>query len=227
MTPFREDLWSLPKWIYTVHWVVVILCGVVMTYGLWRRVRLWRMGRPALRTGQVGRRLGRLLLYALGQRRNISQPYPGLMHSLIFYGFIVFFIATSLVGIDFSTPWHILRGDFYLGFELVVNAFALLFLIGLGLAAFRRYVLRPDRLSIRRSDAFVLGALAFIALTGLSMEVMRLRAQNPPWAHWSWLGSAIARLFGPPAGEPPAIYPFVWWTHQLTMVALMVTLPYT
>ena len=145
--------------------------------------------------------------------------YPGLLRSY----------ATSLVGIDFSTPWHILRGDFYLGFELVVNAFALLFLIGLGLAAFRRYVLRPDRLAgrIRRSDAFVLGALAFIALTGLSMEVMRLRAQNPPWAHWSWLGNAIARLFGPPAGEPPAIYPFVWWTHQLTMVALMVTLPYT
>jgi heterodisulfide reductase subunit C/nitrate reductase gamma subunit len=212
---------------YTVHWVVVILCGVVMVYGLWRRVRLWRMGKPAMRTDQAGRRVGRLLLYALGQRRNISQPYPGLMHSLIFYGFIVFFIATSLVGIDLSSPWHILRGDFYLGFELVVNAFALLFLIGLGLAAFRRYVLRPDRLNIRRSDAFVLGALAFIALTGLSMEVMRLRGQNPPWAHWSWLGNAIARLFGPPTGEPPVIYPFVWWAHQLTMVALMATLPYT
>jgi len=229
VTPFREDLWNLPKWMYTVHWIVVILCGMVMVYGLWRRVRLWRMGQPAMRTDQVGRRLGRLLLYALGQRRNISQPYPGLMHSLIFYGFIIFFIATSLVGIDYSTPWRILKGDFYLGFESVVNAFALLFLIGLGLAAFRRYVLRPDQLAgrFRRSDAFLLGGLAFMALSGLSMEVMRLRGQNPPWAHWSWLGNAISHMFGPPTGEPPTIYPFVWWAHQLTMVALMVTLPYT
>jgi len=54
------------------------------------------------------------------------------MHSLIFYGFIIFFIATSLVGIDYSTPWRILKGDFYLGFESVVNAFALLFLIDWG-----------------------------------------------------------------------------------------------
>ena len=227
MTPFREDLWDLPKWMYTVHWIVVVLCGMVMVYGLWRRVRLWRMGQAAMRTDQIDRRLGRLLLYALGQRRNISQAYPGLMHSLIFYSFVVFFIATSLVGIDYSTPWHIMRGDFYLGFEAVVNTFALLFLIGLGLAAFRRYVLRPDRLNFRRSDAFLLGGLAFMALSGLSLEVMRLHAQNPPWAYWSWLGSRIAHLIGPPATKPPAIYPFVWWTHQLTMAALMATLPYT
>ncbi len=62
MTPFREDLWNLPRWSYTVHWIIVILCGMVMVYGLWRRVRLWRMGRPAMRTDHVGRRLGRLLL---------------------------------------------------------------------------------------------------------------------------------------------------------------------
>ena len=46
MVPFRDDLWNLPEWMYAVHWVVVILCGALLVVGLWRRVRLWREGRP-------------------------------------------------------------------------------------------------------------------------------------------------------------------------------------
>jgi Fe-S oxidoreductase/nitrate reductase gamma subunit len=227
MTPFRQDLWNLPEWLYPIHWALVIFCGALVVYGLWRRVRLWRMGRPAARTDQVGRRIGGLLLYALGQRRVLSQPYPGLMHGLIFYGFVAFFIATSLVGIQLDAGIIILKGSFYLYFELVVNAFALLFLVGLGLAAFRRYLLRPDRLNIRRDDALILGTLAFIALTGLALEVMRLRGQQPAWASWSWLGNAIAGLLGPPPDRPPAIYPYVWGVHQLATFGLIATLPYT
>jgi len=227
MTPFRQDLWNLPEWMYAIHWAVVIVCGVLVVYGLWRRVRLWRMGRPAGRTGQVGRRLGGLLLYGLGQRRILAQPYPGLMHGLIFYAFVAFFIATSLVGIQMDLDLLILRGGFYLWFELVVNAFALLFLAGLALAAVRRYVMRPDRLNIRRDDAYILSSLAFIALTGLSLEVMRLRSQQPAWAAWSWLGTTIAGLFGPPPARPPAVYPFVWWGHQLATFGLIASLPYT
>lgn len=227
MTPFRQDLWNLPGWMYPIHWALVILCGALVVYGLWRRVRLWRMGRPAKRTDQLGRRLSGLLVYGLGQRRILAQPSPGLMHSLIFYGFFAFFIATSLVGIQMDAGLPILHGAFYLWFELLVNAFTLLFLAGLGLAAYRRYVRRPDRLNIRRDDAFILSALAFIALSGLSLEVMRLRSQQPAWAEWSWLGSAIAGLLGPPPDRPPTIYPVVWWAHQLATFGLIATLPYT
>ncbi len=227
MTPFREDLWNLPQWIYPFHWALVIVCGALVVYGLWRRIRLWRMGQPTTRTDQLARRLGGLLLYGLGQRRILSQPYPGLMHALIFYSFVAFFIATSLVGIQMDAGFLILKGSFYLVFELAVNVFALLFLIGLGLAAFRRYVRRPDRLNIGPDDALILGALAFIALSGLSLEVMRLRGQQPPWAQWSWLGNAVANLFGPPSGRPPAVYPYIWSAHQLVTFGLIATLPYT
>jgi Fe-S oxidoreductase/nitrate reductase gamma subunit len=227
MTPYRVNLWDLPPWAYPTHWTIVIICGALVVYGLWRRIRLWRMGQPAKRTGQAGRRIGGLLLHGLGQRRVLGQTYPGLMHALIFYGFVVFFIATSLVGIEMDAGIPLLKGSFYLGFEVVVNAFTVLFLIGLGLAAFRRYVQRPDRLNTKPDDAIILGLLAFIALTGLTLEVMRLRGQDPPWAGWSWLGDAIARLFGPPPARPPAVYPYLWWVHQLASFVLIATLPYT
>jgi hypothetical protein len=95
------------------------------------------------------------------------------------------------------------------------------------LAALRRYGQQPDRLNIKRDDAYILSSLGFVAPTGLALEVMRLRSQQPPWVHWSWLGNALAGLFGPPPEQPPAIYPFVWWAHQLTTFALIATLPYT
>ncbi|HSJ56939.1 MAG TPA: heterodisulfide reductase-related iron-sulfur binding cluster [Anaerolineae bacterium] len=227
MTPFREDLWNLPEWMYTIHWILVIFCGALVVYGLWRRVRLWRMGRPVNRLDHLGARFGSLLVHGLGQRRILDQAYPGLMHGLIFYGFVAFFIATSLVGIQMDLDLLILQGDFYLWFELIVNAFTLLFLIGLGLATYRRYVARPDRLNIDPTDGYVIGSLAFIALTGLALEVMRLRSQQPAWAEWSWLGNALAGVFGPPPENPPAIYPYVWWTHQLATFGLVASLPYT
>jgi membrane protein implicated in regulation of membrane protease activity len=161
MMPFRQDLWNLPQWMYPVHWALVILCGALLVYGLWRRVRLWRMGQPTVRSDQIGKRIKGLLLYGLGQRRILSEAYPGLMHGLIFYSFVAFFIATSLVGIQMDAGLPVLKGSFYLVFELTVNAFTLLFLAGLGLAAFRRYVQRPKRLNIRRDDALILGVLAF------------------------------------------------------------------
>ncbi len=231
--PAREDLWNLPEWFYPIHWTLVILCGLLVAYGLWRRIRLWRMGRPIHRTDRMGWRLGGLALYALGQWRVFSQGYPGLMHGLIFYSFVIFYIATSLIGIQMDAGLPILRGTFYLIFEMVVNAATLLFLVGLGLAAWRRYLRRPDRLNGHRHDAlpprwgYILGTLAFIALTGLALEVMRLRSQAPPWAQWSWLGNAIAGLFGPPPTQPPPVYPYLWWVHQLSVFVLIVSLPYT
>ncbi len=81
----REDLWNLPKWIYPLHWSPVILCGALVVYSLWRRIRLWRMGQPVTRTDRLRTRLGGLLLLGPGQRRILSQPYPGLRHALIFY----------------------------------------------------------------------------------------------------------------------------------------------
>ena len=227
MQPFRADLWYLPQWAEPVHWALVILCGFVVAYGLWTRVRLWRIGRPALRTDHLGRRLGGLLLYALGQRRVLAQAYPGLMHGLIFYGFFAFFIGTSLVGVQLDLGIPFLRGGFYLWFEAVLNAFMLLFLLGLALAAFRRYILRPQRINIRRDDALILGLLAFIALTGLWIEVLRLRGQQPTWAAWSWLGNALAHLFGPAKALPPPLYPWVYWIHQLAVFGLVASLPYT
>ena len=66
-----------------------------------------------------------------------------------------------------------------------------------------------------------------VVFAPLTLEVMRLRGQQPAWAAWSWLGNAIAELLGPPLAKPPASYPYVWWAHQLATFGLIATLPFT
>ena len=57
--------------------------------------RLVRLGRPVERSGDVPRRVAREGIEVLGQRKLFQRALPGLMHALIFWGFLV--LLTTIV----------------------------------------------------------------------------------------------------------------------------------
>ena len=78
----------------------------------------------------------------------LSQAYPGVMHAIMFWGFLALFMGTVLATIDYDITlplfgYKLLKGDFYLFYETVLDLFGLFFVIGLGMAVWRRFVLRP------------------------------------------------------------------------------------
>src|SRR2546425_5114921 len=87
---------------------------------------------------------------ALGQARTLSQAYPGVMHAIMFWGFLALFMGTALATIDYDITlplfgYKLLKGDFYLVYETVLDLFGLFFVVGLGMAVWRRFVVRPHR----------------------------------------------------------------------------------
>jgi Fe-S oxidoreductase len=52
---------------YPIHWSLVILCRALVVYGLWRRVRLWRMGQPRHQRADWAAGLDVPLLAVVGQ----------------------------------------------------------------------------------------------------------------------------------------------------------------
>ena len=46
--------------------------------------------------------------------------------------------------------WQLLSGRFYLLFEFVLDVFGVVLIVGVVMAAYRRYVLRPERLQAKR-----------------------------------------------------------------------------
>ncbi len=62
----------------------------------------------------------------------LSQAYPGVMHAIMFWGFLALFMGTVLATIDYDITlplfgYKLLKGDFYLFYETVLDLFGLFF----------------------------------------------------------------------------------------------------
>jgi Fe-S oxidoreductase len=97
--------------------------------------------------------------------------------------FLALGTALATVDQDFTNlllDWQLLSGRFYLLFEFVLDVFGIVLILGVGLAAYRRYVLRPERLQAKRArislwDAFpFLTFLLLISVTGFLVEGLRI-----------------------------------------------------
>ncbi|HSE96010.1 MAG TPA: (Fe-S)-binding protein, partial [Methylomirabilota bacterium] len=201
--PFRDTFWNVPGWAQFLLYVLSVVAVGVFALGLAQRVALWRAGTAESRFDRLPERIRFLLRHGVLQARLLSQRYPGVMHALVFWGFGVLFLGTVLATIDydvtlrlpFGLDFKLLQGPFYLVYELALDLFGLFFVIGLGLALYRRFVVRPARVDATPAFAAVLGVLFVINVTGFVLEACRLAVVQPWWGPWSPVGWALGRGF--------------------------------
>ncbi len=116
--PLRQNFWNIPSWAQVFLYLVMALAVAAFLAGLYRRLLVWRAGRPAPGFDHFGQRLGRLARYAIVQVRLLGQRYPGVMHAAIFWAFLILFAGTAPATLDADvySPLgsKLLKGDFYL-----------------------------------------------------------------------------------------------------------------
>jgi Fe-S oxidoreductase len=223
----REVLWNISQvW---VMYAMFILSIVIAGYGVYRRASLWRKGLPEDRFDQPWRRLGLLLQHALGQQRTIRERYAAVFHSLIFYGFIILAIATTVVMLDYDFGLPVMRGAFYLYFQsLIVDLFGALTLLGVGIAAVRRLWLKPKKLVYTDESLLILLAIFLITLSGFLIEGWRIAALQDPWGPWSPFGYLVARLSqGLGQSALKSAHWAAWWTHAILVFGFIAWAPFT
>lgn len=214
--------------------VVVFYLGlsafIYLTFHLFAlRSKSWIQGGADRRTGDWGTRLGRLY-EGLTMKTLMRDRRSGVMHALVYYGFIVLFLGTVTLEIDHILPadFKFLHGGFYLGYSAVLDLAGLVFLGGIAAAVGIRYVLRPWRLRSKTTsqDTLILVVLALIGVTGLLVEGARISLSGrPDFEVWSFLGYPISYLFDPVnAGD---WHRFLWVFHVLTFMTFLVVLPLT
>src|SRR5437016_3848856 len=130
--PFRDTFWNIPAWAQIALYAGGIIALAIFAYGLWQRTRLWRAGRPEDRLDRIPDRVKLVAKHALGQVRTLSQAYPGVMHAIMFWGFLALFMGTVLATVDYDITlplfgFKLLRGSFYLAYETVLDLFGLFF----------------------------------------------------------------------------------------------------
>jgi Fe-S oxidoreductase/nitrate reductase gamma subunit len=173
--------------------------------------------------------------HALGQVRVLSQAYPGVMHATMFWGFLALFMGTVLATIDYDITlphfgYKLLKGTFYLFYETVLDLFGLFFVIGLGMAVWRRFVARPHRVDPTARFARVLALLFVINVTGFVMEACRLAVVRPAWAPWSPVGWALGQAMlavGMSEGALRATHLGTWLFHAVISLGFIAIIPYS
>jgi Fe-S oxidoreductase/nitrate reductase gamma subunit len=239
MVPAHRELF----WNIDYGWIIYILAALavaVLAYAIYKRVRLWRSGKPENRLDNLGQRIKSFIVIGivdgLAHRRFLAiggpktkslvpkEPFAGIMHLLIIIGAALLLLGS---GMDFISHYMVefMHGGTYLAFSFLNDLGGVLLLIGIALAFFRRYIQKPGRLDNTPDDAIALALVFIVVLTGFMVEGFRIAASAEPsaWARWSFLGFAFAKAFGGLApGTQLAWYKGLWWFHAVFTIGAIV-----
>jgi Fe-S oxidoreductase/nitrate reductase gamma subunit len=208
---------------------IAAISGVV--WSLSRRISLLAAGRRGVELGRWGERIRGVLVFFLGQRRMFLEPLPGVMHALIFWGFLVYTVrSTSMVLEGLMPGWQLpfLHTPFGDVFFLTKDVFTVLVLVGVAMASWRRLVTRPARLEYSLDAWVILALIAALMVTDLLIDGSRIAGGSPgPWA-WEPASALVGSLLSG-AGESAlrTSYGVAWWIHIAVLFLFANYLPYS
>ncbi len=229
----RPLMWNIAHvWVMYVLFVAAL---AVFGWGFYRRIRFWRLGKADdERFADWGKRLSLLLRELLLQTRVRKTLFPALFHCLIFYSFLVLLVTTLVVMFQydaaplFGPGFNVFRGFLYVSLTVASELAGVMLLAGIGIAAFRRYRIKPESLPTKMADGLVLVFLGAIIVTGYLVEGARIAVNGDPWKALSPVGWGIGALMrGTGEGAGRTIHASFWWAHAVLAMGWIALIPYT
>ncbi len=225
----REVFVNIPTAVEAMFYVAVAGFLFLTFYLFSLRAKNWQRGSPDRRTGLWRERLAAMGA-GLRMQTLMRERGAGLMHSMVYYGFLVLFLGTVTLEIDHLLPagFKFLQDDVYRAYSFILDAAALVFLGGLAWAFVRRYGQAPWRLrsKTRPEDFWILVTLSLIGVSGLATEAARIAVENrPSYEVWSFVGYPLSQLV--PQGPAAGIHQVIWVIHVASFLAFLVVLPTT
>lgn len=248
---------DFPAWMVASFYVVAFSAIGVFLYGCYAQVRKYRRGRSLSASNLwagIGRTVEALLTHRPIRRRDAG---AGRNHALIFFGFVLLFIGTATITLEYDILlplaglkfWY---GSFYLWFSLILDVAGVAFLVGLLYMMYRRNWMRlpkldyqrPDRKpgdpdysrnGYRREDWLFLWTLVVLGATGYVLEASRLVwLQSDPtvWDYrwWSPVGAVTSytlKWLGLTEARAGQLRIGMWWFHAVLALAFIAVIPFT
>ncbi len=234
--PGREEFWNIGFPLFgIIAYTTILIATVCIFYGIYRRYRIWRLGKPA-DLGPWGPRLKRFLQRFAADvfvhRRFIKRElYAGFMHFFLFWGFTVLFIATAVGTFEYNfhklLPFDFPTARFRVQEDFIWDIFGGLFAaIGLTMAIIRRYILKPSRLNTFIDDTLFLVFFSVLVITGFMIEGLRIAGttldgtlNGPAWA--APIGYLFSLAFsGMSLDVISPVHATVYWIHVGTIATV-------
>ncbi|WP_256295807.1 heterodisulfide reductase-related iron-sulfur binding cluster [Haloarchaeobius salinus] len=246
-TPGRETFWQIGHVQEIVFYFFAAMALLTFGWGVYRRFMRYTRGADDWfdRTDDiVSRVVEATKIVATNEKQFNRDLYGGLMHTFIMWGFLTLFIGTVIIGIDIDL-WQkalgnepFLQGAFYLSYSLVMDAMGLLFVVGVGMAIYRRYWVRNERLWGKHTsteDTLFVWTLFLLGVGGYVVEGLRILGEGagstsmPEYEIVSFVGWFTARSFQAVGVTPTLaadVYVAVWWSHALLAFGFIALIPF-
>lgn len=182
---------------------VAILVGLYLfIQPIWVRLRRIHQTSKGFHTDQIGRRIGRFIAEVLFQTTVIKQrPFAGLMHALVFWGFLAFIPVTLDHFVRGYGGTFLGRGTVHAVITTIVAIFAVAVIIGITALLLRRYITRPPALGAVKVESGVVAIFIEILMVTYLLDLYVFKDAT----------TTIAQVN--------------WWVHILTILAFLALIP--
>ena len=215
----------------SILWALVAFAGAVATWRFYRLLRPLLRARPDPRFDRPGERFVGVLRAVGLHQRLLKVRYSGILHAMIFSGFIVLFTAiVEAFGSGLFPGFSLAPVGGNTWIASLQDVFAVVILVGLGLAAWQRYVMRPPRFRGSNTlDATLIYVLiAGVVLTMLLQAACAIAAGHDAAAPWRPVSRQISVLLtalgvgGESAARGEHVF---YWAHIGVILGFLVYIP--
>lgn len=213
--------------------LVLLAVGLgIFSWQIWIKTRLLLASVPENRFDHLRERMYAMVRFGLGQSRQFKEFWPGLMHALIFWGFLALLLgeigtigsAFSAEG-DWSVFWFLPSLEHaYIAVKGIVELIVLLMVI---YALIRRLIIKPERITLSFEAILILIFIGTLMITDYLYEAAKfnlgigLSAQ--PYAVISVL---VANwIHGMSHNGLVVLKESVFWLHAIVLLAFLNLLP--
>ncbi|MDV2583137.1 (Fe-S)-binding protein [Alkalibacillus haloalkaliphilus] len=214
-----------------VNWIaflaITIYAAFLFVQVVRTRIAYIKLGRKSEYDQDVKQRLKDIWVYVFGQKKLLKDMKSGIIHVMMFYGFLlVQFGAIDYIWKGLNPESHLPFGIFYPGFVFFQEIVTLTILVAVVWAFYRRYIEKLVRLKRGFKAGLVLifiGTLMVTVLAGNGFELI-WHEHSLTWSEP--VASAIAAAFMWMSPTVAAVMFYImWWIHLVALLAFLVYVP--
>jgi len=216
--------------------IVLVAALGFFSYNAQRLARYFTTGHDERRTDHPWTRLRNVVVIGIGQAKILREPFAGMLHASVFWGFVVLTLGSIEIlirgvfpgfGFDRMLPAPV-HGLFLLSQEL----FAGLVLAAVAVLLYRRLVIKPKRLQgdkVHSGDAvFILSMIAALMVTLILSATFERVVEARHAAAFQPISSVLAMMFSRvPSSTASSIATASTWIHAFLLLAFLNYLPYS
>jgi len=214
--------------------VIVLLAFVAFFLSFARFVRLLRTAQPRDRFGNFVKRSIVFIEQVLLHRRLLRQPLPGLLHFIIFWGFVILTVGTTewiYAGLTHGARYTFF-GNAYGYFAFSQDLLNGLVFLAVAVAVFRRLIVRPKRMADNstksKADAyFILALIAGLTITNLIAHSIMIHNGEDSFTSFQPIARELSTFWPSGTLVSQNLFYVFWWAHLLIVLGFLNYLPYS